>query len=160
MPSVPFISARVILDLAKGPHTPHRAAVRVLSPAQRSLLEEMIKLWLQQDIIEESASQWSFPIISVAKKRQAGQTTPQYQFCADLRVLNSKVLADSLFTGSVLANLALLEKHNIYTALDMWNAFDHANWNRPVVIFLRSVPPLVVSLDIKDCLKVFQTPLP
>ena len=124
MPSVPFISARVILDLAKGPHTPHRAAVRVLSPAQRSLLEEMIKLWLQQDIIEESASQWSFPIISVAKKRQAGQTTPQYQFCADLRVLNSKVLADSLFTGSVLANLALLEKHNIYTALDMWNAFE------------------------------------
>ena len=63
-------------------------------------------------------------MISVAKKRRPGQTTPEYRFCADLRVLNNKVLADSLFTGSVPANLALLEKHNIYSALDMFNAFE------------------------------------
>ena len=53
LPSVPFIRARVILDPAKGPHTPYRSAVRVLSPAQRSGLEEKIRLWLQQGIIEE-----------------------------------------------------------------------------------------------------------
>ena len=81
-------------------------------------------MWLQQGIIEEAASQWSFPLVSVAKKCQAGQTVPQYRFCADLRVLNSKVLADGLFTGSVPANLALLEQHKIYTALDLWNAFE------------------------------------
>ena len=49
---------------------------------------------------------------------------PEYRFCADLRILNSKVLKDNLFTGSVPANLALLEKHNIYSALDLFNAFE------------------------------------
>ena len=63
-------------------------------------------------------------MISVAKKRRPGQTTPEYRFCADLRVLNNKVLSDNLYTGSVPANLALLEKHNIYSALDMYNAFE------------------------------------
>ena len=124
MPSVPFITARVMLDPTKGPHTPYRAAVRVLNPIQRAGLENKIKVWLSQNIIEESASQWSWPLISVAKKRRPGQTTPEYRFCADLRVLNNKVLADSLFTGSVPANLALLEKHKIYSALDMFNAFE------------------------------------
>ena len=119
MASVPFISARVILDPPKGPHSPHRAAVRVLNPVQRAGLENKIKIWLEQDIIEESASPWSWPMISVAKKRRAGQTIPEYRFCADLRVLNNKVLTDNLFTGSVPANLALLERHNIYSNLDM-----------------------------------------
>ena len=119
MASVPFISARVILDPPKGPHSPHRAAVRVLNPVQRAGLENKIKIWLEQDIIEESASPWSWPMISVAKKRRAGQTIPEYRFCADLRVLNNKVLTDNWFTGSVPANLALLERHNIYSNLDM-----------------------------------------
>ena len=123
MPSVPFISARVMLDPEKGPHTPHRATVRVLNPVQRAGLEGKIKTWLNQKIIEESASPWSFPIISVIKKRRAGQTIPEYCFCADLRILNSKVIKDNLYTGSVPANLALLEKHNIYSALDLFNAF-------------------------------------
>ena len=46
MPSVPFITARVILDHAKGPHTPYRAAVRVLNPIQRAGLQNKIKRWL------------------------------------------------------------------------------------------------------------------
>ena len=53
-----------------------------------------------------------------------GSTILEYRFCADLRVLNNKVLTDNLFTGSVPANLALLERHNIYRALDMYNAFE------------------------------------
>ena len=50
---------------------------------------------------------------------------PEYHFCADLRILNSKVLKNNLFTGSVLANLALLEKHNFYSVLDLFNAFEN-----------------------------------
>jgi hypothetical protein len=80
VPSVPFISARVILDPAKGPHTPYRAAVRVLNPIQRAGLQNKIKTWLSQDIIEESASQWCWPIISVAKKKAAWANHPRLPF--------------------------------------------------------------------------------
>ena len=53
-----------------------------------------------------------------------GSTILEYRFCADLRVLNNKVLTDNLFTGSFPANLALLERHNMYRALDMYDAFE------------------------------------
>ena len=75
-------------------------------------------------MIEKTDSLLSFPIISVQKKRWPGDTIPQAHFCADLRVLNNKVLKDCCFSGSVLANLALFESHEFYSALDLFNALE------------------------------------
>ena len=67
---------------------------------------------------------WSFPIVSVQMKWRPAETIPQHRFCADLRILNNKVLKDSCFIGSVPANLALPESHQFYRALDLFNAFE------------------------------------
>ena len=124
LPSVPFISARMTFDPKTGPHTPHRAAAQVLNPIQRAGLNRKFEQWLSQQIIKETASKWSVPIISVLKKRHPNQDQPEYCFCANLCALNNNVLRDSLLTGSVPTNLALLESHEAYSALDLYNAFE------------------------------------
>ena len=124
LPSRPFIEARVVLDPAKGPYLPYRCSPCPMNPIQHSGLEDKIALWLKQGAIKEASSQWNFPILSVLKKRRPEKDKPTYRFCADLRVLNSRVLRDSCFLGSVPANLALLQKHEIYSSMTLFNAFE------------------------------------
>ena len=124
LPACPYVQCRVILDPNKGPHTPYRATPRTMSPIQRKALRDKIEQWRLQGVIEPSASPWSFPLIAVEKKRRPGQQFPEYRYCVDLRVLNDICLKDSCFSGSVPANLALLEGHNFYASLDLFSSFE------------------------------------
>ena len=124
LPACPYVQCRVVLDPNKGPHVPHRATPRPMSPIQRKGLRDKIEQWRKQGVIEPSASPWCFPLVAVEKKRRPGQQFPEYRYCSDLRKLNDVVLKDSCFSGSVPANLALLEGHNFYSAMDLYSSFE------------------------------------
>ena len=124
LPACPFVQCRVVLDPNKGPHVPYRATPRPMSPIQRKGLRDKIEQWRKQGVIEPSASPWCFPLVAVEKKRRPGQQFPEYRYCSDLRKLNDVVLKDSCFSGSVPANLALLEGHNFYSAMDLYSSFE------------------------------------
>ena len=124
LPACPYVECRVVLDPNKGPHVPYRANPRPMSPIQRKGLRDKIEQWRKQGVIEPSASPWCFPLVAVEKKRRPGQEFPEYRYCSDLRRLNDVVLKDSCFSGSVPANLALLEGHNFYSAMDLYSSFE------------------------------------
>ena len=124
IPACPYVQCRVVLDPNKGPHTPYRATPRPMSPIQRTALREKIEQWRKQGAIEPSASPWSFPLVAVEKKRRPGQQFPEYRYCVDLRILNNIAYKDSCFSGSVPANLALLEGHKYYASLDLFSSYE------------------------------------
>ena len=124
VPACPYVQCRVVLDPNKGPHTPYRATPRPMSPIQRKALRDKLEQWRKQGVIEPSASPWSFPLVAVEKKRRPGQQFPEYRYCVDLRILNDMVYKDSCFSGSVPANLALLEGHKYYASLDLFSSFE------------------------------------
>ena len=124
VPACPYVQCRVVLDPNKGPHTPYRATPRPMSPIQRKALRDKLEQWRKQGVIEPSASPWSFPLVAVEKKRRPGQEFPEYRYCVDLRILNDLVYKDSCFSGSVPANLALLEGHKYYASMDLFSSFE------------------------------------
>jgi hypothetical protein len=90
---------------------------RRVNPKIEQKQNEQIELWLQQDVIEESNSQYAFPLIPVPKKDGG------IRLCVDYRRLNDVTFKDSFPLPNIVDNLDKLAGSTIFSALDNFGAF-------------------------------------
>lgn len=93
-----------------------------VSMAERQIIKNQCKEMLEHGIIEHSNSNWSSPVLLV--KKQNGST----RFCCDFRKINRLVKADKFPIPRIDDILSSLNNTNMYTLLDLNNAF----WSLPV----------------------------
>jgi len=72
-----------------GDHSPVKRRAYRTSPEKRKEIGRQVQRLLEDDIIEESCSPWSAPVVLVRKKNNT------WRFCVDYRGLNSVTIKDS-----------------------------------------------------------------
>ena len=79
----------VELDIKMKPGTPIRQRVQPLNPTMQESLDEQIRDWLRQGIIQPSESEYSSPLVPVKKK------DGEVRWCVDFRQVNDRIISDS-----------------------------------------------------------------
>ncbi len=103
--------------LKSGAKQPICQPYRPPNPNLQKQLEEQIKDWERQGIIEKSQSPWNFCLVAVPKKNG------KIRWCIDYRALNDITQKDSHPIGHIEDNLARLSGSNIFSAVDGAGAF-------------------------------------
>ena len=88
-PDVPSKTNLIEHDVDVGDSVPIKQHPYRVSPMKKELLDKEVQYMLENDIIEESQSNWSSPCILVPK-HDGG-----FQFCTDFRKVNDKTKSDS-----------------------------------------------------------------
>ena len=88
-PDVPSKTNLIEHDVDVGDFTPIKQHPYRVSPMKKELLDKEVQYMLENDIIEESQSNWSSPCILVPK-HDGG-----FRFCTDFRKVNDKTKSDS-----------------------------------------------------------------
>ena len=88
-PDVPSKTNLIEHDVDVGDSAPIKQHPYRVSPMKKELLDKEVKYMLENDIIEESQSNWSSPCILVPK-HDGG-----FRFCTDFRKVNDKTKSDS-----------------------------------------------------------------
>ena len=88
-PDVPSKTNLIEHDVDVGDSAPIKQHPYRLSPMKKELLDKEVQYMLENDIIEESQSNWSSPCILVPK-HDGG-----FRFCTDFRKVNDKTKSDS-----------------------------------------------------------------
>ena len=88
-PDVPSKTNLIEHDVDAGDPAPIKQHPYRVSPMKKELLDKEVQYMLQNDIIEESQSNWSSPCILVPK-HDGG-----FRFCTDFRKVNDKTKSDS-----------------------------------------------------------------
>lgn len=83
------MDAQNIRSIRTGDTSPIKQRVYRASPNIRAEIDKQVQQLLQQDIIGESYSPWSSPVVLVRKKDGT------YRFCIDYRKLNAATIKDS-----------------------------------------------------------------
>ncbi|GFV92418.1 retrovirus-related Pol polyprotein from transposon 297 [Trichonephila clavipes] len=91
---------------------------RRLSLPQKRDVEKQIDEWLEQGIIRESCSDFSFPVVACKKKDDETM-----RLCIDYRKLNKKIVKDRYPLPIIEEVLDKLGNGKIFTTLDLKNAF-------------------------------------
>ncbi|GFT20331.1 retrovirus-related Pol polyprotein from transposon 297 [Trichonephila clavipes] len=94
---------------------------RRLSLPEKREVEKQIDEWLEQGIIRESCSDFSSPVV-VCKKKDGTM-----RLCIDYRKLNKKIVKDRYPLPIIEEVLDKLGNGEIFTTLDLKNAFFHVN---------------------------------
>lgn len=92
---------------------------RRLSYADQIVVEQQIKEWIRDGIVQPSTSEYSSPIVLVNKKDGSKR------LCCDFRKLNEKVLRDNFPMVLMDDVLHKLQSARMYTTLDLRNGFFH-----------------------------------
>ena len=96
---------------------PIRIPPRRVPPGMRKIIEEEITKMLEQNIIRESDSPWSSPIVLVKKKDNT------IRFCIDYRALNKITRGNSYPLPRIEDNLEALKGNSWFCALDMASGY-------------------------------------
>ena len=88
-PNVPSKTNLIEHDVDVGDSAPIKQHPYRVSPMKKQLLDKEVQYMLENDIIEESQSNWSSPCILVPK-HDGG-----FRFCTDFRKVNDKTKSDS-----------------------------------------------------------------
>ena len=88
-PDVPSKTNLIEHDVDVGDSAPIKQHPYRVSPMKKELLDKEVQYMLENDIIEESQSNWSSPCILVPK-HDGG-----FRFCSDFRKVNDKTKSDS-----------------------------------------------------------------
>ena len=88
-PDVPSMTNLIEHNVDVGDSAPIKQHPYRVSPMKKELLDKEVQYMLQNDIIEESQSNWSSPCILVPK-HDGG-----FRFCTDFRKVNDKTKSDS-----------------------------------------------------------------
>jgi hypothetical protein len=111
--------------IATGDAAPVRSAPYRQTPELRKETEKQIQQMIENNSIEPSTSQWSSPIVLVAKKTKDMDGNKQYRFAIDYRKLN-KVTVPTTFPipriDDVFDTVAD-SKASIFTVLDLTSGF-------------------------------------
>jgi hypothetical protein len=88
-PDVPNKTHIMKHDVDVGEASPIKQHPYRFSPFRKELLDKEVQYMLENDIVEESQSNWSSPCILVPKPDGS------YRFCTDFRKVNDKTKSDS-----------------------------------------------------------------
>ena len=111
---------------------PVNQRVRPLPPPLKENLREQLDKWLKDEVIEQSNSPWSSPLVPVTKK--SGTIRWVLDFCA----VNSVTVADSYPYPNISNILSSLGKSTFFSKLDVssvYNVIPVAPESRPITAF-------------------------
>ena len=97
---------------------PVRQKVRPLNPDQRKSLQEQLKVWTDEGVIERTSSPWASPLVPVMKK------TGDIRWAVDYRALNGATVADTYPLPSIAESLERLSGAEIFSCLDAASAYN------------------------------------
>ncbi|XP_054154595.1 uncharacterized protein LOC128953145 [Oppia nitens] len=89
------------------------------SPKEKEIIRQQVKEMLDANVIEESKSPYSFPVVLVKKKNG------KIRFCVDYRKLNSITIKDRHPLPLINDALAALEGSKYFTVMDLLSGY----WN-------------------------------
>ena len=81
-------------------------------------LRQQIDRWLEQRVVEEADSPWSFPLVPVPKKN-----SKEIRWAVDYRRLNAVTKKDAFPLPNIADNLSRLSGSRVFSALDGAGAF-------------------------------------
>ena len=81
-------------------------------------LRQQIDRWLEQRVVEEADSPWSFPLVPVPKKN-----SKEVRWAVDYRKLNAVTKKDAFPLPNIADNLSRLSGSRVFSALDGAGAF-------------------------------------
>ena len=92
-----------------------------LPKSQKGEIEKQIKKMLKDDIIEETMSEWSSPILLVPKKSESGEK--KYRLVIDYRKLNETIADDRFPLPNIIDILDSLSGAIYFSHLDLQNGY-------------------------------------
>lgn len=92
---------------------------RRLSPAEKSIVDNQVKDWLEQGIIEPSSSEYASQVVVVKKKDGSPRV------CIDYRRINKSVVKDRYPLPLIEDLLDKLQGSVVFSTLDLKNGFFH-----------------------------------
>jgi len=98
---------------------PVTQSARRLSALEKAEVEAQIRVWLEEEIIRPSYSDYASPIVLAKKKN--GST----RICVDYRRLNEKIVKTRYPLPLIEDQLDLLQGAKVYSTLDLKNGFFH-----------------------------------
>ena len=104
-------------EIATGDATPIRQHVRRIPPVRRQEVQQLLSEMLEKDVIQQSTSPWSSPIVLVKKKD--GTT----RFCVDFRKLNTVTRKDAYPLPRIDATLDTLAGSQCFSTLDLLSGY-------------------------------------
>ena len=99
--------------------TPIKMKHRPLNPIMEESLRQQINRGLEQRVVEEANSPWSFPFVPVPKKNSR-----EVCWAVDYRKLNAVTKKDAFPLPNIANNLSHLAGSHVFSALDGDGAFD------------------------------------
>lgn len=97
-------------------HTPRR-----LPFAERKIVERQVDEWLENNVIEPCASDYSSQVVLVKKKDGSSR------ICIDYRAINRKILKDRYPLPLIEDQLDKLQEARVFSTLDLKNGFFHVD---------------------------------
>lgn len=94
---------------------------RRLSPHELKEVDDLLKLWLEEEIIRPSNSEYASPIVLVKKKD--GST----RLCVDYRPINKKIIRPCFPLPLIEDQIDLLQSAMYYSTIDLKNGFFHVD---------------------------------
>ena len=91
---------------------------RPLNQVMEESLRQQIDRWLDQRVVEEADSPWSFPLVPILKKNGKG-----IRWAVDCRRLNAVTKKDTFPLPNIADNLSHLSRSRVFSALDRGGAF-------------------------------------
>ncbi len=98
--------------------TPIKMKHRPLNPVMEESLRQQIDRWLEQWVVEEADSPWSFPLVPVPKKN-----SKEVRWAVDHMKLNAVTKKDAFPLPNIADNLSRLAGSHVFSALDGARAF-------------------------------------
>ena len=98
--------------------TPIKMKHRPLNPVMEESLRQQIDRWLEQRVVEEADSPWSFPLVPVPKKNSR-----EICWAVDYHRLNAVTKKDAFPRPNIDDNLSGLAGSHVFSALDGAGAF-------------------------------------
>ena len=98
--------------------TPIKMKHRPLNPVMEESLRQQINRWLEQRVVEEADSPWSFTLVPVPKKN-----SQEVRWALDYQRLNAVTKKDAFPLPNIADNLSRLSGSCIFSALDGAGAF-------------------------------------
>ena len=132
-PDVPSKTNLIEHDVDVGDSAPIKQHPYRVSPMKKELLDKEVRYMLENDIIEESQSNWSSPCILVPK-HDGG-----FRFCTDFRKVNDKTKSDSFPIPRIADCIDQIGNAKFVSTFDMLKGY----WQVPLTQRAREISAFV-----------------
>ena len=132
-PDVPSKTNLIEHDVDVGDSAPIKQHPYRVSPMKKELLDKEVRYMLENDIIEESQSNWSSPCILVPKH------DGRFRFCTDFRKVNDKTKSDSFPIPRIADCIDQIGNAKFVSTFDMLKGY----WQVPLTRRAREISAFV-----------------